>query len=73
MLRQLSADGRRRRNDHVPRRQADRGDPASNVFIVAKGVIIGPPKSNLILPGITYDVVTEIAHAERMPGCDCAT
>jgi D-alanine transaminase len=40
---------------------------ASNVFIVAKGVIIGPPKSNLILPGITYDVVVEIAQAQRLP------
>ena len=39
---------------------------ASNVFIVAKGVIIGPPKSNLILPGITYDLVVEIAQAQRL-------
>jgi len=34
---------------------------ASNVFVVKRGVILSPPKSNLILPGITYDVVTEIA------------
>ena len=40
---------------------------ASNVFIVRNGVIAGPQKSNLILPGITYDVVVEIAQAERMP------
>ena len=40
---------------------------ASNVFIVSKGIIIGPQKSNLILPGITYDVVVEIARAQRMP------
>ena len=39
---------------------------ASNVFIVGKGIIIGPQKSNLILPGITYDVVVEIARAQRM-------
>ena len=40
---------------------------ASNVFIVAAGVIAGPPKSNLILPGITYDLVVEIAQLQRMP------
>jgi D-alanine transaminase len=40
---------------------------ASNVFIVKGGAIIGPRKSNLILPGITYDVVVEIAQAQRMP------
>lgn len=40
---------------------------ASNVFIVAEGVIVGPPKSNLILPGITYDVVAEIAQLQHMP------
>ena len=36
---------------------------ASNVFVVKGGVILSPPKSNLILPGITYDVVAEIAQA----------
>ena len=40
---------------------------ASNVFIVKRGVLASPPKSNLILPGITYDVVTEIAQAGRIP------
>ncbi|WP_126464114.1 D-amino acid aminotransferase [Sulfuritortus calidifontis] len=34
---------------------------ASNVFVVRDGVILAPPKSNLMLPGITYDVVLEIA------------
>jgi D-alanine transaminase len=34
---------------------------ASNVFVVRSGVIQSPPKSNLILPGITYDVVVELA------------
>jgi D-alanine transaminase len=34
---------------------------ASNVFMVKRGAILSPPKSNLILPGITYDVVAEIA------------
>jgi len=40
---------------------------ASNVFVVRDGVILAPPKSNLILPGITYDVVTEIAQAAGLP------
>jgi D-alanine transaminase len=40
---------------------------ASNVFIVKGGVIQSPPKNNLILPGITYDVVTELARADGIP------
>ena len=40
---------------------------ASNVFIVKRGVIVSPPKTNLILPGITYDVVIELARANGLP------
>ncbi len=40
---------------------------ASNVFIVKRGVIQSPPKTNLILPGITYDVITELARANGLP------
>ena len=40
---------------------------ASNVFVVKSGVILSPPKCNLILPGITYDVVTELAQANGLP------
>jgi D-alanine transaminase len=40
---------------------------ASNVFVVRGGVIQSPPKSNLILPGITYDVVLELAHSAQLP------
>jgi D-alanine transaminase len=39
---------------------------ASNVFIVERGVIRGPAKSRLILPGITYDVVVELARANGL-------
>jgi D-alanine transaminase len=39
---------------------------ASNVFIVRRGVIQSPPKSNLILPGITYDVVVELARGNGL-------
>ena len=34
---------------------------ASSIFIVRDGVIQAPPHSNLVLPGITYDVVLELA------------
>jgi D-alanine transaminase len=40
---------------------------ASNVFVIKGGVILSPAKSNLILPGITYDVVVEIAKAAKLP------
>jgi D-alanine transaminase len=40
---------------------------ASNVFVAKNGLLLSPPKSNLILPGITYDVVVEIAQATRIP------
>lgn len=44
---------------------------ASSVFVVRAGTLLAPPKSNWMLPGITYDVVLElaahlgIAHAVR--------
>ena len=40
---------------------------ASNVFVAKAGKVLSPPKSNLILPGITYDVVVEIAQAVKIP------
>ena len=40
---------------------------ASNAFIVSKGVLLAPPKSNLMLPGITYEVVLELAKANDVP------
>lgn len=38
---------------------------ASNVFVVRDGVLLTPPKDNLVLPGITYDVVLEIARTRE--------
>jgi D-alanine transaminase len=44
---------------------------ASNLFVVRDGVLITPPKSRFLLPGITRDLVLEladkagVAHAER--------
>ncbi|HTQ76117.1 MAG TPA: D-amino acid aminotransferase [Burkholderiales bacterium] len=40
---------------------------ASNVFVVKNGTVLAPPKSRLILPGITYDVVLEILRANAIP------
>jgi D-alanine transaminase len=40
---------------------------ASNVFIVKGGVLLAPPKSHLMLPGITYDVVLDLAAGNGMP------
>jgi D-alanine transaminase len=40
---------------------------ASNVFVVKQGAILAPAKSNLILPGITYDVVVELAQSAGLP------
>ena len=40
---------------------------ASNIFVVKNGVLLSPPKSNLILAGITYDVILELAQAGKIP------
>jgi D-alanine transaminase len=40
---------------------------ASNIFIVRDGVVLAPPKSHLMLPGITYDVVLELAARHGIP------
>ena len=40
---------------------------ASNVFAVRNGILIAPPKNHLVLPGITYDVVLELALANGIP------
>lgn len=40
---------------------------SSNVLAVKGGVLLAPPKNHLVLPGITYDVVLELAHANNLP------
>src|SRR5688572_7869913 len=40
---------------------------SSNVFVVKDGVILATPKDHLVLPGITYDVVVELARAHGLP------
>jgi D-alanine transaminase len=66
LLRQLSAEAEAAetilfRDGHLTEASA------SNVFIVKRGVIVSPPKSELILPGITYDVVVELAREAGLP------
>lgn len=40
---------------------------ASNVFIVTNGVIKTPPKDNKLLPGITRDLIVELAQTHNIP------
>lgn len=40
---------------------------ASNIFIVKDGLLLAPPKTQLMLPGITYDVILELAAQHQQP------
>jgi len=40
---------------------------ASNVFAVIDGVLLTPPKSGSILPGITRDVIIELVESQHIP------
>ena len=40
---------------------------ASNIFAVENGVILAPPKDKHMLPGITYDIILELAAAHDIP------
>jgi D-alanine transaminase len=40
---------------------------ASNIFVAKHGVLRAPPPSNLMLTGVTYDVVLELAAANGIP------
>lgn len=40
---------------------------ASNIFVVSQGTLITPPNGPFILPGITRDLVLELAHAHGIP------
>lgn len=40
---------------------------ASNIFVVRDGVLLAPPKDHRMLPGITYDVVLELAAQHGVP------
>jgi D-alanine transaminase len=40
---------------------------ASNIFVVKNGILLAPPKDHLMLPGITYDVILELAETNAIP------
>ena len=40
---------------------------ASNIFVVKNGVLLAPQKNHLMLTGITYDVVLELAAQHGLP------
>ena len=40
---------------------------ASNIFVVRGKVLLAPPKNHLMLLGITYDVVLELAASNNLP------
>ena len=40
---------------------------ASNIFVVKDGMLLAPPKTSFMLPGITYDVVLELAACHCQP------
>jgi D-alanine transaminase len=40
---------------------------ASNIFVVKHGVLLAPQKNHLMLTGITYDVVLELAAKHGLP------
>ena len=40
---------------------------ASNIFAVIDGILITPPKSHEILPGVTRDVILELARQNNIP------
>lgn len=40
---------------------------ASNIFVVQNGILLAPPKDHRMLPGITYDVVLELAQQHGIP------
>ena len=40
---------------------------ASNIAAVKNGVILCPPMDNLILPGITYELMIELARKNKLP------
>lgn len=66
LLRQLSVDAGCAETLLIRDGQLMEGS-ASSVFLVKDGVILAPPKTRLILPGITYDVALELAGREGLP------
>jgi D-alanine transaminase len=66
LMRQRAADAGANETIMLRDGQVTEGS-ASNVFVVCNGVILTPPKSHLMLPGTTYDVVLELAARAGLP------
>ncbi len=43
---------------------------ASNLFALIDGILITPPKGPLLLPGITRDLILELAQQHNIPSCE---
>lgn len=43
---------------------------ASNIFVVCQGKILTPPKGPFLLPGITRDLVLELAESHQIPAAE---
>jgi len=72
LLRQMAVDAGCAETILIRQESANEGafmteGAASNIFVVKNGKLLAPPKDNLMLPGITYDVILEIAAANSIP------
>ncbi|MGA8514638.1 MAG: aminotransferase class IV [Burkholderiaceae bacterium] len=66
MARQISADVDA--SETIMFRDGQLSEAASsNVWVVNNGTLMGPPKSNLVLEGIRYDLIQEICQAQGIP------
>jgi D-alanine transaminase len=66
LARQLSAD--EGRNETIMFRDGWLSEAAaSNVWVVKNGVVLGPPKDNLVLEGIRYGLLEELCGREGIP------
>jgi len=61
LLRQLAIDAGATESILIRHNEATEG-AASNLFIVENGVIVTPPKGPFLLPGITRDLILELAN-----------
>jgi D-alanine transaminase len=67
LLRQLAVDAGCAETILIRENEFMTEGAASNIFVVRNGKLLAPPKDNLMLPGITYDVVLELAAANHIP------
>lgn len=69
LLRQQAAESNAAEAILIRNNNATEG-AASNLFIVTDGLITTPPKSKKLLPGITRDVVLELAEQNNLNYCE---